>query len=233
MQPYPPPASAPSAPASSPAFSFPPFVPPGTAAPSTAPPTSLPPGPSKSLFLYTERQGVYESLSWRPAGGGMRFSRDVPLSVLPPGEPIFVEVLAHNQVQTPLSVTYYVVLTNVNLQGTRLQAESRDIPPGHVLDVSHTLAANLQPGEYSLTVFCIPKAPVGQPQDPLSYPTLSPIEGAIPPGLPSLYEVLKIREEVPCPSCGGRLLWTPAGMGGRPRAWVCGRCAHRVENGTL
>ncbi len=180
-----------------------------------------------------ERQALYEMLNWRPAGGGLRFSRDVPLRVLPPGEPIFVEVMAHNQGTAPVSVSYYIALTNVNLQGTRLVGESQDLSAGSVLDVTHTLAAKLQQGEYSITVFCVPKAPVGRDQDPNVFPTLSPIEGTIPPGLPSLYEILRIREEVTCPNCSGRMLWTPAGMGGRPRAWVCGRCANRVENGVL
>lgn len=199
----------------------------------SAAPTSFAQGPSKSVLLFVERQAVYETLTWVPAGGGLRFSRDIPLRVLPPGEPIHLEVIAHNQGGEPLSVSYYVSLTNANLQGTRLQGEAQDIPAGSVLDVTHTLAANLMPGDYHITVFCLPRTPTGKNQDPSSFPSLAPVDGPIPTGLPSLYDTLKIREEVPCPSCGGNLLWTPTGMGGKPRAWVCGRCGHRIESGTL
>ncbi|MDE1881671.1 MAG: hypothetical protein KGI89_14135, partial [Euryarchaeota archaeon] len=230
---FPPPPSSPPTGTPPPSTFSPPSDLGGVAAPTFAPPAPPVGGPSKSLFLYVERQALYETLTWRPAGGGVRFSRDIPLRILPPGEPIAVEFFAQNQGAAPLSVTYYVVLTNVNLQGTRLQADSLDIPVGSVLDVTHTLAAKLQPGEYSITVFCVPRAGAGRTQDPASFPALAPVDGTIPPGLPSLYDVIKVREEVPCPSCGGRLLWTPASMGGRPRAWVCGRCAHRVETGIL
>lgn len=208
-----------------------------------SPPTSIPPtasnfphnpvAPDKSIYAYADRQSVYDLMPWRPAGGGLRFSRDIPLRTLPPGEPIYVEMMVQNQGSSPLAVTYYLFLTNANLQGTKLQGESLDIPPGSVLDVSHTLAANLQLGDYAITVFCVPRTTLGRNQDPNSFPTLAPVEGALPSGLPSLYEVLKIRRDVACPNCQGKLQWTPAGMGGRVRAWVCGRCGNRIENGVV
>jgi hypothetical protein len=225
-----PPAAVPSPPATStPA----PLAPPSLAAPAAATSPHNPVAPTRSVYPYAERQTVYDMMPWRPAGGGLRFSRDVPLRSLPPGEPIYVEMMVHNQGSSPLAVTYYIFLTNANLQGTKLQGESLDIPPGSVLDVSHTLAANLQLGDYAITVFCVPRTTLGRTQDPNVFPSLSPVEGALPAGLPSLYEVLKIRRDVTCPNCQGKLLWTPAGMGGRVRAWVCGRCGNRIENGVV
>lgn len=200
--------------------------PPGGSLPTTQ-------GPSKVLHEYIERQDVYDHQLWTEAGGGTRFSHNVPLRVLPPGEPITVEMLIHNTAPVDTATTYYIALTNANLQGTRLCGETGDIPPGLVMDAMHTLAANLSPGDYSLTVFCQPHAAVGRPQDPMIPPTLAPMDGPLAPGLPGLHGVIKVRSEVNCPQCGGNLLWTPAGMGGRPRAWVCGRCGLRLESGTI
>lgn len=195
----------------------------------------------RTLFPYAERQAYYDRQSWVEAGKGLRFSRIIPLSVLPPGEPVKMQVLVLNASNVPIAATYYVSLTNPNMQGLRLTGETMEIPPGHVFDVLHAITTTFLPGDYSLTLFCLPHAvagggpsarPAAGGYGPLASP-LMVLDGSIPPGLPGLYGVFRVRTSVTCPSCRGALIWVQDGTGGKPRAWVCGRCGFRLDSGML
>lgn len=196
----------------------------------------------RTLFPYAERQAFYEKQSWVESGKGVRFSRLIPLSVLPPGEPVKVQLLVYNAGNAVLAASFFVSLTNPNMQGMRLIGETLDIPPGMVFDVMHAISTTFLPGDYSLTIFCLPHPPTTSSSDPSAHldrrPQAGPsplliMDGAIPPGLPGLYGVFKVRNTLACPSCQGAMQWAQEGMGGRPRSWVCGRCGFRLESGLL
>jgi ribosomal protein S27AE len=180
---------------------------------------------------------------WVEVGKGVRYSRLIPLSVLPPGETITMEVMVHNSGPSVVGATYYISLTDPNLQGMRLSGESLDLPPGAVFDITHGISTALLPGDYSLTMFCIPHPPSAPATDPNAMaraqqntaapPPLVVMDGNIPHGLPGLYGVLKVRTSLVCPSCRGMLLWASEGVWGRPRGWACGRCGYRLETGML
>ncbi len=212
-------------------------------APRLTPPLPSPVEPApRTLFQYPERQAYYDRQSWVEAGKGLRFSRIIPLSVLPPGEPVKMQVLVLNAGNAPIAATYYVSLTNPNMQGMRLSGETMDIPPGYVFDVLHAITTTFLPGDYSLTLFCLPHPPSSSPGGGRPAPTgaygpgaspLMVMDGSIPPGLPGLYGVFRVRTALTCPNCRGALIWVQDGTGGKPRAWVCGRCGFRLESGML
>ncbi len=235
----PPPVSAPPPPsgAPAPAVANLPMVAP---APRSTPPLPQPiEPPPRTLFQYAERQGFYDRQSWVEAGKNVRFSRIIPLSVLPPGEPVKMQILVLNSGTAPIAATFYVSLTNPNMQGMRLSGETMEIPPGHVFDAMHAITTTFLPGDYSLTLFCLPHpvsasppSPSGGPYGPAPSP-LMVLDGAIPLGVPGLYGVFRVRNALTCPTCRGALIWVQDGTGGRPRAWVCGRCGFRLESGML
>ena len=230
----------PSPDAAPPPSASPPVPPPPRPAADAAPPPRRPPAvPAvRTVFQYAERQPHYDRQMWVEAGKGLRFSRLVPLSVLPPGEPIKMEIMVHNSGNGPLATTYYLSLTNPNLQSMRLVGESPDLAPNEAFDVTQTITTALLPGDYSLTMFCLPhppSPPQGRPVDSsrTGNPPLRVMDGSIPQGLAGLYNVLKVRTSLVCPTCRGVLLWSYEGAGGRPRAWACGRCGYRLESGML
>lgn len=191
-----------------------------------------PPAP-KTVFAYSQRQVLYERQMWVEAGKSVRFSRMIPLSVLPPGEPIRMEVMVHNTGAGPIAATYYLALTTPNLQGMRLVGETPELPGGQTFDVTQTITTALVPGDYSLTMFCLPHLPTAESGRSTGAPPLKVMDSPIPQGLAGLYSILKVRSSLVCPNCKGNLAWSYDGPGGRPRAWACGKCGYRLESGML
>jgi hypothetical protein len=178
---------------------------------------------------------------WVEGGRGVRFSRLIPLSVLPPGESIMMEVFFYNSSPNVIAATYYISLSDPNLQGIRLSGETPDLAPGNVFDLTHAITTALLPGDYSVTMFCLPHPPTStskgadaalKNQGPP--PPLMMIDANIPPGLPGLYGMLKVRTSLVCPQCRGVLVWASESVwGGRPRGWSCNRCGYKLDSGIL
>ena len=205
------------------------------------PPAPVQP-PPRSTFTYQERHAVYDRQMWVEGGKGVRFSRLIPLSVLPPGESIMMEVFFYNSGPSMIAATYYISLSDPNLQGIRLSGETPDLAPGNVFDLTHAITTALLPGDYSLTMFCLPHPPsaaakninpqfAAQQQGPP--PPLVMMDGNIPPGLPGLYGMLKVRTSLTCPQCQGVLVWGSESVWGRARGWSCNRCGYKLNSGIL
>ncbi|MDE1836414.1 MAG: hypothetical protein KGJ23_07340 [Euryarchaeota archaeon] len=205
-------------------------------------PTSLPPTladagtetPPRVLFSTWERKLESLQVDWGETGGGAYFASRVPLPVVPPGEPIPVQVVAYNPTPTPLALEYRVVVRS-KLGGFRLyEMRSGDIPPNCLLDATYPVRGTPGPEECTVLATCRAIPTTGQPQDPAAAPQLqeahAPPSAPMPPPRPS--GDVSFRSSLECPRCARGMSWSPGNLT-RTRAWVCGACEHRIESGTL
>jgi ribosomal protein L37AE/L43A len=169
---------------------------------------------------------------WGDAGNGVRFAAEVPLQVLPTGEPLNLRVLVNNPGPYVLSAELFVVsvLGDASPQARRIV--TGDLPPGSVLDATYPLLSPNYAARCHLAIFCRPRPPTGNGQDPWRAPPVQDYTGALDRNLPSVHSRVEIRDRAHCPRCEGRMRWVPA-QASKPRAWVCEECAHRVETGIL
>lgn len=188
--------------------------------------------PVAVLFSAAEPRPGGMHLFWTNAGSGVRFAAEIALQVLPPKEPLELRVLIHNPGPYVLSATLFVQLWLGGSEPRSFQASTGDLPVGSILDATYTLPGLTVPTGCRVSVSCLPCQPSGRLQNPWQAPQLVPFPGSVAPNLSVALASADVRERVHCPKCEARMRWVPA-QGGKPRAWVCEECAHRVDTGIL
>lgn len=191
-----------------------------------------PPQPQAVLFSAQQPRPGSLRMFWTDAGAGVRFAAEVPLQVLPPGEPVEARIIVQNAGGSPTPVRLLVLTDTDGGPKRGGLATTGDLPPGSVLDTTYALTVPANSTRGSVIVHCEPVGSLGRGQDPWQAPALQPVPAAIPRLLPSVRAAFAVRPTPRCPRCTGPMRWCPREPS-KARAWVCEDCAHRVEGGIL
>lgn len=184
------------------------------------------------LFSTAQRPPGSTHMLWADAGSGVRYAVEVPLQLLPPGEPVDVRVLVENQGPYVVRAAFRFLQNGSSPGSQGVRSTTGDLPVGTLLDTSYAIKVPASLDVWKLALLCQPLPPTGAPQNPWKAPDLRPDTAAPPTDLPTTHATVAFRATAHCPRCGRTMRWVPA-RPPKPRAWVCESCAHRVETGFL